>query len=332
MRTVQVQSFEPQVLRVDEVEPPVPGENDVVVDVVAIGVSFADTLVVAGKYQALPPLPFAPGMEFSGTVRDVGSAVGTWRPGDRVVGYITHGAYSEQVMTKEHDLFAVPEDVPLVDAATLSMPFLTAYLAIRECGFLQPGQTVLVGGANGAVGHAAVQLIAAMGGHALACTRAPDTSDALIKAGASGVIDISEGDLRTRLIAQVMDITEGRGVDIVLDPVGGEFFDAAMRVTAWRGHMVVIGFAGGGIPQVRANQLLLRTISVGGMNLTSFRDHAPDLLRHGQADIFRLWREGRIRSDIVRQYPLAEASVALDFVAGGRNDGRAVLLPGGSAT
>ncbi|WP_218145842.1 NADPH:quinone oxidoreductase family protein [Sphingobium sp. YR768] len=321
--------FDPRDLRVDDVAMPVVSPTEILVDVAAIGVSFPDTLVATGKYQSLPPFPFAPGMEFSGTVISVGSDAGSWQQGDHVVGYVTHGAYAEQVIARPDELYPVPAGVPLEAAAVLSMPFLTAYVALGQCAALQPGDTVLIGGATGAVGLAAVQLVVAMGGKALACTRSPETSGALTEAGADAIIDISGTDLRQQLHDQVMAATQDKGVDVVLDALGGDFFDAAMRVTAWRGRIVIIGFAAGAIPSVRANQLLLRTISVSGMNLTSFRDSAPEVVRAAQADIFRLWEAGKLRADIVRRYRLDEAAAALDFVAAGRNDGRVILLPDG---
>lgn len=330
MRSYRIMEYgSPEAMRIAHLPDPVPGANEVVVDVAAAAVGFVDTLVVAGRYQNTPPLPFTPGMELAGTIRAVGAAVTDVVAGDRVAAYVLHGAFAEQAVVKATEVFPVPDDVPLDQAALLGGAYLTAHFALIERGQIAKGDAVLVGGAGGAVGLAAVQLAKALGaGAVLGAFRSPVDRDAIIEAGADAAIDVSGPDLRDSLRRQVLAATGGRGADVVLDPIGGDFLHAALRATAWRGRLVVIGFAGGEIPTVKVNYLLLKNIAVAGLEFSQYRDRLPGRVRQAQAEIFRLWREGLLKPRVARTFDFEAIPQALAFVAAGRTGGRALVRIG----
>lgn len=312
-------------MQLDTVDDLIAGPGQVVVDVAAAGVGFVDTLVVAGRYQTLPPLPFAAGMEFAGTVRAIGEGVEGFAPGDRVVGYVLNGAFAEQVVARPNELFPLPSDISFEEGAVLCMPYLTAWFALTDRGQVQPGDNVLIGGASGAVGLAAVQLAKAMGARVLACVRSDADAAIARQAGADAIIDLAVPDLRDALREQVMAASDGHGADVVLDPLGGDFLTAALRAAAWRGRIVVIGFAAGDIPTVRVNYLLIKTLSIAGLDLSHFRDRMPEAVARAQARIFELHAQGALAPRIARRFPLEQLPEALEFVAAGRTGGRAVL-------
>lgn len=321
----------PESMTIDVVPDLSPGPGEVAVDVVAAGVGFVDTLVVCGRYQNIPPCPFTPGMEFAGRVRAVGADVSGVRVGDRVAAYVLNGAFAEQAVAPVGAFYSVPEDVPLDQAALLCGAYLTAHFALVARGRLQPGEAVLIGGAGGAVGLAAVQIAKALGARVLAGVRSAADRDAVIEAGADAVIDLSGSNLHDEVRAQVFAATGGHGADVVIDPLGGDFLSAALRATAWCGRLVVIGFAAGEIPTVKVNYLLLKNISIVGLDLSQYRTRTPDLLARVQAELFDLWRRGLLKPRIARSFPFEQVPEALKFVANGRSGGRAVIHIGNEA-
>lgn len=321
----------PKDMKIDTLPDLVPGRDEVVVDVAAAGVGFVDTLVVSGRYQNIPPVPFAPGMEFAGTIRAAGAGVAGWKVGDRVAAYVLNGAFAEQAIARVGEFYAVPDDVPLNLAALLCGACLTAYFALVERGGFRRGETVLVGGAGGAVGLAAIQIARALGAAKVLGTFRSEADRApILEAGADAAIDLSGPDPREAVRAQVLDVTDGHGADVVLDPIGGAFLPAALRAMAWSGRLVVIGFAAGDIPTVKVNYLLLKNIGILGLDLTQYRRRAPERLAAAQAELFALWRKGCIKPRIARQFPFEAIPDALDFVAGGRTGGRASIAIKGS--
>jgi NADPH2:quinone reductase len=235
------------------------------------------------------------------------------------------GGYAEAVALRADQCYCLPERMSFLEAASLSLVYDTAWFALRERARLAPGETVLVLGASGGVGQAAVQLARAMGGRALAGISRPERAAAVRTAGADAVINLSRENLRDTLRDEVWAATEGRGADVILDPLGGEVFEAALRALAWCGRLVVIGFAGGHIPTLKASYLLLKNIEVSGLQVSDYRKRRPAQMAACFADIFELYEQGRIKPATADVFPLDQAGKALATVRDRRLAGRAVL-------
>jgi NADPH2:quinone reductase len=327
MRAYQVVDFgPPSALRISEIEGPSPGEHEILVDVAAAGVNFPDTLVVSGRYQILPERPFVPGKEIAGVVRAVGAGVSGFARGDRVLSQLEHGAFAEQALVKPEDTFHLPDGLGFSEATAMGLVYQTAYFALRDRAGLRPGETVLVGGAAGGVGVAGIQLAKAFGARVLAAVRKPEQAEFVRTCGADAVVNIGGGNLREELRAQIFAETGGAGVDVVLDPVGGEFFSAALRALAWCGRLVVIGFVAGDIPSVKANYLLVKNISVSGLQWSDYRERVPERVAEAQAEIFRLWKSGALLPPITKTFAFEELPAALDLIGQGQITGKAAIL------
>ncbi|WP_076860177.1 NADPH:quinone oxidoreductase family protein [Bradyrhizobium mercantei] len=327
MRAYQVVEFgPPSALRLAEVADLVPAADQILVDVAAAGINYPDVLVVSGHYQILPQRPFVPGKEIAGVVRAVGAGVRGFAPGDRVLSQLEHGAFAEQALVRPEDTFRLPDRLGFADATAMGLVYQTAYFALRDRASLQSGETVLVGGAAGGVGVAAIQLAKAFGARVLAAVRKPDQVDFVRACGADVVINVSGRDLREELRAQVLAATEGCGVDVVLDPVGAEFFGAALRALAWRGRLVVIGFVGGEIPSVKANYLLVKNISVSGLQWSDYRERMPQRVTDAQAEIFGLWESGALRPPATRAFAFDQLPAALELIGRGGIQGKAAVV------
>ena len=328
MRAVLVRTHGPyDSPRVEDVPDPIPDEREVVIEARAIGVNYPDVLVIEGKYQNLPPRPFTPGKEMAGVVRAVGIGVTSCKPGDRAMALIEYGAYAEQVRAPENQVFVLRESISFPDAAALGLAYQTAYFALLDRGQYRAGEIVLVTGATGGVGLAALQLAKALGATVLAAVSGPHRADPARANGADHVIDLSQPDLRESLRNQVYTVTGKRGADVVIELLGGDVFDAAMRALAWRGRMVVVGFASGRIPEVKANYLLVKNISVSGLQVSDYRDRDPAWMRRVQAELFDLYLAGKIKPHIAATYPLSRFAEALARF--GRRDvvGKLILVP-----
>ena len=326
MRAIVVDQFGPaERLRVGAAAEPVPGPEEALVTVHAAPVNYVDLLVVGGTYQFLPPLPFIPGKGPAGVVAALGREVTSLQVGDRVLAMAEQGGYAEAVAVRADQCYRLPLSMSFSEAASLSLVYDTAWFALRERARLESGETVLVLGASGGVGQAAVQLARAMGARVLAGIARPEWTAAVRAAGADAVIDLSAADLRDSLRAQVYAVTEGRGADIVLDPLGGAIFEAAVRALAWRGRLVVIGFAAGGIPTIRTNYLLLKNIEISGLQISDYRKRRPAQVARCFAEIFRLYDQGKIKPAAAIRFPLARAGEALAALRDRRIAGRAVL-------
>lgn len=318
-------------LRMETVADPAPAAGQVVVDIQAIAANFVDTLVVAGKYQFLPERPFSPGKLPTGIVSAVGAGVADLKPGDRVLTLAEHGGYAEKIAVPAASCFRLPGTLSFIDAAAMSLGFDTAWFALCERGRAKAGETVLVLGATGAVGLAAVQLAKAYGLRVLAAVSNPAKSDAVRRAGADAVIDLSAADLRDSLRAQVHAANGGEGADIVLDPLGGDIFDAAIRAVAWRGRYVVIGFAAGRIPTLKVNYVMLKNMEVSGVQVSDYRKKAPDEMRHCIHEIFRLYEAGQLAAPPATVMPLDQVQDALRQLEARTARGRLVLVPASAA-
>jgi NADPH2:quinone reductase len=328
VRAIVVEEFgPPERLRLAEVPAPVPGPGEVLVEIHAAPVNYVDLLVVGGTYQLLPARPFIPGKGPSGVVAALGPGVGGLAVGDRVLAMAEEGGYAEAVAVSAAQCYPLPSQMSFAEAASLSLVYDTAWFALRERARLAPGETVLVLGASGGVGRAAVQLARALGARVLAGISRKEKEAAARATGADAVIDLSQPDLREALRREVHALTEGRGADIVLDPLGGEVFAAALRALAWCGRLVVIGFAAGGIPTLKANYLLLKNIEISGLQVSDYRKRRPERVSACYAEIFELYDRGLVAPDRVVPFPLADAGKALTALCERRLAGRAILRP-----
>ena len=313
----------PEKLSLGEMPAPSPGPGEVRLAIAAAGVNFADLLMIGGQYQVRPPLPFSPGLECAGTVLECGAGVSRVRPGDRVLALLDHGGYAEQATARESDVFPLPEGLDLATAAGFAIAYGTAQGALRWEADLQPGERLLVHGAGGGVGLAAVEVGKCLGAEVIA-TAGDAEKLALARAhGADHVIDYRSEDLRGR----IREICGG-GVDVVFDPVGGAVFDASLRSANWGGRIVVVGFASGQVPQIPANILLVRNVAALGFYWGSYRKHRPDMLPPAFEDLFGWWRAGRLKPHVSHQMDLARAAEALALLRDRRSTGKLVLTIG----
>ena len=332
MRAVNIREFGTiEELVVEDVADPVAGPGQVLVDVRATAANFVDLLVISGKYQFLPQRPFVPGKLPTGVVAALGEGVTTLKIGDRVLTLAEQGGYGEKIAVSAKDCFELPTDLSFVDAAAMALAFDTAWFALCERARAKPGETVLVLGASGGVGMAAVQLAKAYGMRVLAGIANPAKADLVRQAGADEIIDLSAANLLESLRDQVRAVTQGNGADVVLDPLGGDIFDAAIRATAWRARVVVIGFAAGRIPTLKVNYVLLKNIEVSGLQISDYRKRAPKEMTHCLAEIFRLFKEGKLKAMPTRTYPLDEVRVALRHLTDRTAKGRLILTMGPAA-
>ena len=314
----------PEVLELAEVDDPQPGPGQILVEVRACSVNFPDLLMIRDLYQFKPGLPFIPGSEVSGIVRAVGEGVDQFATGDRVLGSsISVGGLAELANLRADTTVALPEGVSFEDAAGLLYGYGTSHHALKDRARLQPGESLVVLGAAGGVGLAAVELGRAMGARVIAAASNEEKLALCREHGADATIDYSREDLKTR----IRELTGGEGADVVYDPVGGPYAEPALRSTAWDGRYLVVGFAAGDIPRVPLNLALLRGCSIVGVFWGSFVVRHPAQHRANVAEIVQWWSEGRLRPHTGAVYPLEKASDALAELAERRAMGKVVVTP-----
>ena len=311
--------------RLGNMPAPSPAADEVVVDIRATALNYVDLLVIAGKYQFRSECPFIPGKAPAGVVRATGARVTGLRAGDRVLAMAELGGYAEQVAVAADQCYLLPASMSYRDAAAMALAFDTAWVALRERARIQAGEVALVLGASGAVGHAALQLARALGVRTLAGITRPETAAPALAAGAEAAIDLSVPDLHESLRRQVQAANQGRGVDVILDPLGGDYFAAALRALAWRGRLVVIGFAGGRIPALKANYLLLKNIEVSGLQVSDYRKRMPALMRECFQELFALYQAGKISPAPITRFPLQDYQAALTRLQSREAQGRIIL-------
>jgi NADPH2:quinone reductase len=327
MRAAVVRAFGS--LEVVEWPEPQPGAQDAVIDISVIEINYPDLLVIDGRYQFKPPLPFVPGKSAVGRVSAVGSAVTHLAVGQRVAVQVEYGAYTEKLCARAANCFPIPDALDDATAAALGLPYQTAWFALRERAGFAAGQSVLALGASGGVGLATVQLARAFGaGVVVGSTRGPERAALVRQAGADLVVETSRADLRDALRDETRAATGGRGIDIAVDPIGGAATEAALRALAWCGRLVVVGFAAGDVPIVKANYLLVKNIAAIGLQWSDYRDRAPDLVARAQDEIFALAVAGRLAPAIDAMLPLAEIVAGLRKVSDGTATGRVLLRTG----
>jgi NADPH2:quinone reductase len=312
------------VLDLAEVEDPEPGPGQVLVDVAACAVNFPDLLMIQDRYQFKAELPFTPGSEVAGVVTAVGADVDRFRVGDRVLGSAgLTGGLAEKAVLHASTVVAVPAGVALDRAAGLMYAYGTSHYALRDRARLQPGESLLVLGAAGAVGLAAVEVGKVMGARVIAAASSKEKLALCREHGADETVNYADEDLKT----SVRELTGGEGADVVYDPVGGRYTEPALRATAWEGRYLVIGFAAGEIPRIPLNLALLRGCSIVGVFLGAFVGRQPDRHRHYADELVVWWKDGRLRPHTSAIYPLARAGDALADLAGRRALGRVVVAP-----
>lgn len=317
----------PEDLVLEDVAEPVPGEGEVLVDVKATALNFPDVLMIAGKYQSQPPFPFSPGGEIAGTVLETGSGVREFAPGDKVFGGVGHGGFAERVAVSARSLQPLPESMSFVEASGISTTYGTSYYALQQRAALQPGETLLVTGAAGGVGIAAVQLGKAMGARVIAAASSEQKLAVAKESGADELIDYSDGQLKDKVKA----LTGGKGADVIYDPVGGALFDQCLRCINWYGRILVIGFAAGDIPKAPINLILLKSCQVVGVFYGAWSARAPDENRANFRDILAFHAAGKIKPVVGGVHPLENYAKALNDLAQRRAIGKIVVTPGGSA-
>ena len=315
----------PEGLLITEIPVPVPEPGEIAVDLKAAGVNFADLLVVEGKYQVRPPLPFIPGKEAAGVVTALGDGVREISVGDRVMVQVEHGAFAERLVAPVNHCFPIPDKMGFEEAAAIGIAYQTAYLALVERAAVKAGETVLVTAASGSVGIAAVQLAKAMGCTVIAGLATMSKAEFVRENGADHVIDLSGGDLRDSIRAQVEKCTGG-GLDVVIEMIGGEAFEGAVRTLKWRGRLVIVGFAGGVIPIIKTNYAMIKNITVSGVDRFSYLAHDPHALRRAQSEIFRLFGAGLVHITVQAAYPLEKVVDAFDVIRDRQIRGKVILL------
>ena len=327
MRAVHVRAFAPfETVGVEDVPDPQPGPGEVAIDVVAADVNYPDILVITGQYQIKPPLPFSPGKAAAGRVSAVGAGVSDLAVGDRVAAQVEYGAYAEKLIARAESCFKMPATMPFHVAAALGLVYQTAWFALLDRAAFKPGDIVLVLGASGGVGMASVELAKALGAKmVMAGVRGASRAQVARKAGADHVVDLAMPNLRDALRDEVHALTGGHGADVVIDPVGGEAHAAALRALAWCGRMVIVGFASGEIPAIKANYLLVKNIAVSGIQWSDYRDRTPERVRDAQRDIFALYEQGRLDPSISARLPLEQFADGLQALRDGKAQGKIVL-------
>lgn len=312
-------------LLLEDVPDPVPGPGEVLIDVHAASVNFPDLLVIGGTYQILPKRPFSPGKDMAGVVAAVGEGVTTVKPGDRVAAQHEYGAYARQCVVPQSNCFPMPSTMPFEDAAAMGITYPTAHFALVERGRCKTGDIVLVNGAAGGVGIATIEVAKALGATVVASVSSESKAAVARTHGADHVVRTDVPDLRNAFRDQVIAAAGKRGVDIVVDPVGGDVFDASLRVMAWSGRLVVVGFAEGRIPEVKAGHLLVKNIALLGLQYSSYRDRRPAQVQQVQQQLFAWYAGGKIKPHVMGVWPMAQYREALAVVRDRRAVGKVVI-------
>jgi NADPH:quinone reductase len=312
----------PESLVLADVPPPVAGAGEVVVSMKAASLNFPDVLIIQGKYQVKPPLPFSPGSEMAGIVKAVGYGVTRVKPGDRVMAFTTYGAFAEEVKTDADRLTPIPEAMDFANASAFGLAYATSDHALRDRGALRAGETLLVLGAAGGVGLAAIEIGKAIGARVIACASTDDKLSVCRAHGADETINYAREDLRAR----IRDLTAGRGADVVYDPVGGSYTEPALRSIAWRGRLLVVGFAAGEIPRIPLNLALLKGCAIVGVFWGDFARREPSQAADSLRQLTRWFADGRIRPHISATFPLERAPEALALMAARKVTGKVVLV------
>lgn len=311
----------PATLRLEEVPAPRPGSGQVRIRVRACGVNFADSLITRGQYQKQPQPPFSPGFEVSGEVLECGAAVDKIAVGDRVIAMTPHGGYAEQVVADVQRCVPMPTAMSWEHGAAFPVVFGTSHIGLWHRARLRAGETLVVHGASGGVGLTAVAIGKQLGATVIATANGSDKLEVAREHGADHLIDVGREEVRTRIKA----LTNGRGADVVYDPVGGDLFTASLRSIAFEGRILVIGFAGGTVPQIPANHLLVKNVDVIGLNWPAYAELNPQVMTASFATLMEWYLAGAIKPHISATYPLGQAVDALNQVVTRQSTGKVVI-------
>jgi NADPH2:quinone reductase len=313
----------PEGLRLQDLPPPSPGPQQLLLRVHACGVNFADSLITRGEYQRQPPLPFIPGFEVAGEVIGLGPDVNGFAIGDRVIAVTPHGGFAEQVAVDVGRCVPMPASMPWNDGAAFPVVFGTSHVALCHRARLQAGETLVVHGAAGGVGLTAVAIGAQLGATVIATANGTDKLEVARQHGAHFGIDTGREDVRARIKA----LTAGRGADVVYDPVGGDLFAASLRSIAFEGRILVIGFASRTVPQIPANHLLVKNVDVIGVNWPAYAELNPQVMTQSLHDLLQWVQTGAIRPHVSATYPLEQTVEAIQQVVTRRSTGKVVVIP-----
>ena len=325
MKAVLCKQFgPPESLVVEDVPSPRAGPGEAVVSMRAASVNFPDVLIIQNKYQVKAPLPFSPGSEMSGVVKEVGEGVSNVKPGDRVMAVTTYGSFAEEVKTEAQRLLPIPQGMDFSSAAAFLLTYGTSDHALRDRGQLEAGETLLVLGAAGGVGVAAIEIGKALGARVIACASSADKLAVCREHGADEAINYADEDLRER----IKQITGGKGVDVVYDAVGGAYTELALRSTAWRGRLLVIGFAAGEIPKIPLNLTLLKGCSIVGVFWGDWARREPQPFGASLRQLGKWYAEGKLKPHVSASFPLERAADALKLMAERKVKGKVVVTSG----
>jgi len=311
----------PESLIIEELDDPVAGDGQIVIDVAAAGINFPDVLSIAGTYQVKTPTPFVPGNEAAGVVSEVGNDVSSFSFGDKVIVMSAGGAFAEKCVASEQTTMALPEGLDFEQGAGFTVTYGTSYHALKQRAHLQPGETVLVLGAAGGVGITAVEIAKAMGARVIAAASSDEKLEFAVSAGADETINYSKSPLKET----VKELTDGNGADVVYDPVGGELADQAFRATAWHGRYLVIGFACGDIPKFAANIALLKEASILGVWWGTWAKKNPQLQIQNLQEMTQLIADGNLTPRVTESYALDEFKDAFKTITERRARGKVIL-------
>jgi NADPH2:quinone reductase len=311
----------PESLVLEDIPSPTAGPGEAIVSVKAASVNFPDVLIIQNKYQFKPPLPFSPGSEMSGVVKEVGDGVKHVKVGDKVIAFTTFGAFAEEVKVEASRIVPMPAGMSYESAAAFMLTYGTSDHALRDRGELKAGETLLVLGAAGGVGVAAIEIGKALGARVIACASTDDKLAVCREHGADETINYATEDMRERIKA----ITGGKGVDVVYDPVGGPYSEPALRSTAWRGRFLVVGFAAGDIPKIPLNLTLLKGCAIVGVFWGDFAKRDPKRFVESIQQLGKWYGEGKLKPHVSATFPLAKAVDALNMMAARQVKGKVVL-------
>ena len=323
MKAVLCKAFgPPESLVVEEAPSPIAGPGEVVISVKAAGVNFPDVLIIQNKYQVKPALPFSPGSEVAGIVKSVGEGVTRFKPGDAVLAFTTYGGFAEEVKTDGARLLPIPPGMSFTSAAAFGLTYATSDHALRDRGELKAGETLLVLGAAGGVGLAAIEIGKALGARVIACASTDDKLAVCREHGADATINYATDDLRERIKV----LTDGRGADVIYDPVGGAYTEPALRSIAWRGRLLVVGFAAGDIPRIPLNLTLLKGCSIVGVYWGEFTRREPARFADEMRQLGDWYAAGKLQPHVSETFPLERAPEALTLMAERKVKGKVVII------
>ncbi|MFT5887871.1 MAG: NADPH2:quinone reductase [Zhongshania sp.] len=323
MRNLMCQELGPveKLVLSNDVTTPQVGDGEVLIRVKAAGLNFPDTLIIEGKYQTKPDLPFVPGGECAGVIAAVGSNVTKFKVGDKVISMNTHGALCDELLIQQDRVMPMPQGLSFTEAAGVGMTYFTSYYALKQRGELKAGETVLVLGAGGGVGIAAVELAKSMGATVIAAASSKEKLVLAKSKGADHLINYTEKPIKD----SVKEITGGRGVDIVYDPVGGDFSESALRSMAWKGRFLVIGFASGPIPKIPLNLTLLKGCSIVGVFWGAFSMFEPKVQAANMAELWAMFADGKLKPVVTDVFPFSEYESAFNCLTGRKARGKVII-------